>query len=49
MYKWREEEYVDDRVFVLDLRLATKGDHKVWTLITRRNVGGVRIRRKLKR
>jgi len=45
MYKWREEEYVDDRVFVLDLRLATKGDHKVWTLITRRNVGGVRIRR----
>jgi hypothetical protein len=32
--------YRDDRVFILDLQLATKGVRKVWAVTTRRNVDG---------
>jgi hypothetical protein len=32
--------YRDDRVFILDLQLASKGDRQVWAVTTRRNIDG---------
>jgi hypothetical protein len=40
MVLWQGTMYQDDRVFILDLQLATKGDRKVWAVTTRRNVVG---------
>ena len=40
MVLWQGTIYRDDRVFVLDLQLATKGDRQVWAVTTRRNIDG---------
>ncbi len=40
MVLWQGAMYRDDRVFILDLQLATKGVRKVWAVTTRRNVDG---------
>ena len=40
MILWQGAMYRDDRVFILDLQLATKGVRKVWAVTTRRNVDG---------
>jgi hypothetical protein len=32
--------YRDDRLFILDLQLASKGDRQVWAVTTRRNTDG---------
>jgi hypothetical protein len=32
--------YKDDRIFILDLTQAKKGNNSVWAIITRRNIDG---------
>ena len=38
MLLWQGTMYRNDRVFIPDLQLATKGDRQVWAVTTRRNV-----------
>ena len=45
MKTWQGQEYLDDRVFILDLQSATKAGRKVWAVTTRRNVKGFPPRR----
>jgi hypothetical protein len=40
MVLWQGAVYRDDRLFILDLQPATKGDRQVWAVTTRRNVEG---------
>jgi len=40
MFFWQGRMYRDDRVFILDLQLASKGDRQVWAVTTRRNIDG---------
>ena len=40
MVFWQGTIYRDDRVFILDLQLASKGDRQVWAVTTRRNIDG---------
>ena len=40
MVFWQGTVYRDDRVFILDLQLASKGDRQVWAVTTRRNIDG---------
>jgi hypothetical protein len=40
MVLWHGTMYRDDRVFILDLQLASKGDRQVWAVTTRRNIDG---------
>ena len=40
MVLWHGTMYRDDRVFILDLQLASKGDRQVWAVTTRRNMDG---------
>ena len=40
MVFWQGTMYRDDRVFILDLQLASKGDRQVWAVTTRRNIDG---------
>jgi hypothetical protein len=40
MVFWQGNVYRDDRVFILDLQLASKGDRQVWAVTTRRNIDG---------
>jgi hypothetical protein len=40
MNLWRGETYLDDRLFILDLQQAKKGNHEVWAVTTRRNIKG---------
>ncbi len=40
MVLWQGTMYRDDRVFILDLQLASKGDRQVWAVTTRRNIDG---------
>ena len=45
MKTWQGQQYLDDRVFILDLQPATKAGRKVWAVTTRRNVKGFPPRR----
>ena len=40
MVFWQGTVYRDDRVFILDLQVASKGDRQVWAVTTRRNIDG---------
>ena len=40
MIFWQGTMYRDDRVFILDLQLASKGVRQVWAVTTRRNIDG---------
>lgn len=40
MYLYQGKIYNDDRLFILDLVRARKGDHYIWSVITRRNHEG---------
>ena len=37
---WQGQIYLDDRLFILDLQKAQKGDREVWAVTTRRNIEG---------
>ena len=45
MKTWQDQQYMDDRLFVLDLQPATKAGRSVWAVTTRRNVEGFPPRR----
>jgi hypothetical protein len=45
MHEFEGRTYYDDRLFILDLCPATKGDQDVWAVITRRNCEGLPPRR----
>jgi hypothetical protein len=45
METWQGQQYLDDRVFILDLQPATKAGRQVWAVTTRRNVKGFPPRR----
>jgi len=45
MKTWQGRPYLDDRVFILELRRAIKAGHRVWAVVTRRNVRGFPPRR----
>jgi hypothetical protein len=40
MFLWHGTMYRDDRLFILDLQIASKGDKEVWAVTTRRNIEG---------
>jgi len=42
MVFWQGTVYRDDRVFILDLQLASKGDRQVWAVTTRGTSTGFR-------
>lgn len=45
MNLWQGQVYFDDRLFILDLQQAKKGDREVWAVTTRRNIKGFPPRR----
>ena len=42
---WQGDIYHDDRLFILDLQLATKSGNRIWVVTTRRNIKGFPPRR----
>ena len=41
MKNWEGRAYLDDRLFIIDLQRATKGDKTVWAVTALRNVKGL--------